>query len=721
MPATVKVKICEARNLPIMDRGGETTDAFVEVRLANNVFKTEVCRRTLDPKWDSDWFKFDVKDIELQEDPLQIRIMDYDTYSSHDAIGKIYVDLTNMLVSENRSSYTGWLPIYDTLLGIRGQLRIEIRLITFCVDMKSFWHPSQNVLFFASSLFPTGFHVKRIIGLVDHVIVADDPEHQWLIDKLRTPRSTNEARQLLFMKMSGELRRKIGGKVVDLGGNAVIALQQRIDLGNMGIILRVIGTAVVIEKMRTEFTVGETVLDTANRSSVSPVDRRRLAKVDIVPGLAPKIKDTTLRDGHESTNEYGNKVPGFDGIPENGHDDMTKFYLGSSQESDPPEGRTTSSAEFPFLTIKHFPNGLIKSLGGTVSCKLVKTLERVEQDDINQAPYALWWKEVRSEVFRLMKSIGCNAVIGYTEDVTLTDMGNIQLLCASGTAAVLDITLAVNDSTTEASWSTTLAKDNISKEQSTLQYPEMVGVSVTCNTFHSPSGIYTEHAAPTSSLCSVCRTGSVPDMLLLTIEPFTGMPIKGTGTLIQARVAVRRNRTFKGENGARELSEALPFVEFELHSQISTKLRLLGLNVVFGLKVDIKCGSEVIVALATGTGLYVTALPKPARLTVFSEKQSAAEPLDLQGKLDGLIEQQMRQLGLTDEKEDLKSGRPSRLLKQTPGHGKRRKTTGSRQYSKAGFIIDLEDDSSGSKDLLSLVDYLPSKETLLFGSEGVEE
>lgn len=48
-----------------------------------------------------------------------------------------------------------------------------------------------------------------------------------------------------------------------------------------------------------------------------------------------------------------------------------------------------------------------------------------------------------------MKSIGCNAVIGYTEDVTLTDMGNIQLLCASGTAAVLDITLAVNDSTTE--------------------------------------------------------------------------------------------------------------------------------------------------------------------------------------------------------------------------------------------------------------------------------
>ena len=38
------------------------------------------------------------------------------SYSSHDAIGKIYIDLTNMLVSENRSTFGGWLPIYDTLL-----------------------------------------------------------------------------------------------------------------------------------------------------------------------------------------------------------------------------------------------------------------------------------------------------------------------------------------------------------------------------------------------------------------------------------------------------------------------------------------------------------------------------------------------------------------------------------------------------------------------------
>lgn len=49
----------------------------------------------------------------------------------------------------------------------------------------------------------------------------DDPEYQW-IDKIRTPRASNEARQTLFSQLSGEVRRKIGLKVLELGGNAVL-------------------------------------------------------------------------------------------------------------------------------------------------------------------------------------------------------------------------------------------------------------------------------------------------------------------------------------------------------------------------------------------------------------------------------------------------------------------------------------------------------------------
>ena len=75
-----------------MDRSSETTDAFAEVRIRNEAFKTEVCRKSLNPTWpNSDWFRFDVDDCDLQDEPLQIRIMDYDIYSANDAIGKVYL------------------------------------------------------------------------------------------------------------------------------------------------------------------------------------------------------------------------------------------------------------------------------------------------------------------------------------------------------------------------------------------------------------------------------------------------------------------------------------------------------------------------------------------------------------------------------------------------------------------------------------------------------
>ena len=44
--------------------------------------------------------RFEVDDLELQDEPLQIRIMDYDTYSANDAIGKVYIDLNPLLLSQ---------------------------------------------------------------------------------------------------------------------------------------------------------------------------------------------------------------------------------------------------------------------------------------------------------------------------------------------------------------------------------------------------------------------------------------------------------------------------------------------------------------------------------------------------------------------------------------------------------------------------------------------
>lgn len=60
---------------------------------------------------------------------------------------------------------------------------------------------------------------------MEELVVEDDPEYQWL-DKIRTPRATNEARQTIFLKLSNEVQRRIGLKVLELGANAVIGLVQ---------------------------------------------------------------------------------------------------------------------------------------------------------------------------------------------------------------------------------------------------------------------------------------------------------------------------------------------------------------------------------------------------------------------------------------------------------------------------------------------------------------
>ncbi|CAH1255794.1 unnamed protein product [Diabrotica balteata] len=230
MPGKVKVKISSGKNLPVMDRSSDTTDAYVEIKLGSTTFKTDVCRKSLHPQWNTDWYRFEVEDSELQDEPLQIRLMDHDTYSANDAIGKVYLNLNPLLLpvdgqimkygfngdSSIHHEISGWLPVYDTMHGIR------------------------------APTVPQGYQAKLIHGFVEELVVYDDPEYQW-IDKIRTPRASNEARQTLFFKLSGELQRKIGVKTLNLGGNAVIGYKQSYDLeGESGIVARGIGTAITL-------------------------------------------------------------------------------------------------------------------------------------------------------------------------------------------------------------------------------------------------------------------------------------------------------------------------------------------------------------------------------------------------------------------------------------------------------------------------------------------
>jgi len=50
---------------------------------------------------------------------------------------------------------------------------------------------------------PHGYQIEALHGFVEELVVNDDPEHQW-IDKIRSMRASNEARQMQFSKLSGK-------------------------------------------------------------------------------------------------------------------------------------------------------------------------------------------------------------------------------------------------------------------------------------------------------------------------------------------------------------------------------------------------------------------------------------------------------------------------------------------------------------------------------------
>ena len=128
-----------------------------------------------------------------------------------------------------------------------------------------------------------------------------------------------------------------------------------------------------------------------------------------------------------------------------------------------------------------------------------------------------------------------------------------------------------------------------------------VGAAVACycSNVHTP---YTEYSLPytsKTSKCRLCGKGRVPDVLFSTIEPPPGqLDITGRGCLLQAKV-LRLKKDLKGEQNAKEISDALPFIEYEIHRQLMNKLKVKGMNSLFGLKTKISVGDRTIIGKQT--------------------------------------------------------------------------------------------------------------------------
>ncbi|XP_034638466.1 C2 domain-containing protein 5 isoform X11 [Trachemys scripta elegans] len=627
MPGKLKVKIVAGRHLPVMDRASDLTDAFVEVKFGNTTFKTDVYPKSLNPQWNSEWFKFEVDDEDLQDEPLQITVLDHDTYSANDAIGKVYIDIDPLLYSEAATVISGWFPIYDTIHGIRGEINVVVKVDLFN-DLNRFRQSSCGVKFFCTTSIPKCYRAVVIHGFVEELVVNEDPEYQW-IDRIRTPRASNEARQRLISLMSGELQRKIGLKVLEMRGNAVVGYLQCFDLeGESGLVVRAIGTVCTLDKIsNTAF------LPACN--SPSKEMKEIPFNEDPNPNTHSSGPSTPLKNQTYSfspSKSYSRQSSSSD-------TDLSltpKTGMGSGsagKEGGPFKAllrQQTQTAleqrEFPFFTLTAFPPGFLVHVGGVVSARSVKLLDRIHNPDEPETRDA-WWAEIRQEIKSHAKALGCHAVVGYSESTSICE--EVCILSASGTAAVLNPRF-LQDGTMEGCLEQRLSWQpgffSIGSEKGEVDFfpqnqdsSSLLGIEETsppgCGFCHIP---YDELNMPFPAhltYCYNCRKQKVPDVLFTTIDLPAEAMVIGKGCLIQARLC-RLKKKAQAEANATSISNLLPFMEYEVHTQLMNKLKLKGMNALFGLRIQITVGENMLMGLASATGVYLTALPTPGGIQI---------------------------------------------------------------------------------------------------------
>lgn len=225
----------------------------------------------------------------------------------------------------------------------------------------------------------------------------------------------------------------------------------------------------------------------------------------------------------------------------------------------------------------------------------MKLLDRIHNPDEPETRDA-WWAEIRQEIKSHAKALGCHAVVGYSESTSICE--EVCILSASGTAAVLNPRF-LQDGTMEG------CLDQRIEEASPPG----------CGFCHIP---YDELNMPFPAhltYCYNCRKQKVPDVLFTTIDLPVEATVIGKGCLIQARLC-RLKKKAQAEANATSISNLLPFMEYEVHTQLMNKLKLRGMNALFGLRIQITVGENMLMGLASATGVYLAALPTPGGIQI---------------------------------------------------------------------------------------------------------
>ena len=619
------------------------------------------------------------------------------TTTRDESLGLVYIDLNLLLTSESDhhlhhenqkddgAAMDGWFPLYDTLSGIRGELLLSVKM-NFIGDVNPFRDSSAGVrLLPFSTLDPaSGLQVQHIFGFVEELVVADDPDFmEWNENLLLRNRVSHETRQTLLYLLDAVVRRRMCKTVLDMGGNAVLGYHQNFDVeGDSGIVARTYGTCVLLERSKI---VG---MSTANAAAVGGVVGTAVSTSPGVLGLSaagtgPSARTLMSGDGilevDASNNEASSAAvsPILHGIADQERLDAldraldtptavakehggnaaslarSRFWMSDSAMN--VRHRENHDDDIQLLTIRDFDRSVRVRFGGLVTARSVKYLGNLASKLSDQETRDSWWTELREEIRAHAKILCCTHVVGYLEASTIHD--DVAILSITGTAATIrglpDLTsprrlLAQHRSTVDDPGQSEQTEglseglsDVVAQTFGTVSNKSLVARRRRvrpCSAVHVP---YSHRHAPFANLklvpCLACGKKWVPEVILSTVEPPARLPIRGTGVFIQARVCRSRPKAV-GERDALAVSEALPFLEYDLARQLMVKLKVLGRNAAFALKTEVDVGRQLIVSTATATAVYCTAMPAPRILeitrTIAIEDEEDHQVVKLQRQLE---------------------------------------------------------------------------------------
>lgn len=568
----------------------------------------------------------------------------------------------------------GWFPLYDTLAGVRGELCLSVKL-NFIGDVNPFRESSAGVrLFPFSTLDPmAGFTIQHIFGFVEELVVADDPEFA-PIQGGRRGAALHESRQTVLHLLDASVRRRLAKTVLDMGGNAVLGYHQSFDVeGDSGIVARTYGTCVLLER------TGTLASTTSSRSlpGVPPTSRRSIKSpessptIDRVPLLLKDGSATAVSQLHASLRHLDlvedshiqidmNRSPKSPKTPvsvSTGAAFHNNAWWRGAMEAAKRHRDSQEEGDIQLLTMRDFDPSVRVRLGGLVTARSVKYLGNIRAKMSDQETRDSWWNELREEIKAHAKILGCSHVIGYLEGSTIHD--DVAILSITGTAStVRGLPDILWSRRFEASWPSREKSDgrrNEDDDDEPSERNDEVSDAVTeprthrrnlrtdgsdefedskppqwrgnhklfrtrrakpCSAVHVP---YSHRHAPFSNLklvpCLICGKKWVPEVVFSTVEPPHHLPIRGSGVLVQARVCRSRPKA-TGETDALAVSDALPFLEYDLSRQLMLKLKVLGRNAAFALKTEVDVGRQLIVSTATATAVFCTALPAPRVLEI---------------------------------------------------------------------------------------------------------